>query len=51
VRVERGHHHFREVLVVQEVLKEPWFAWEAMEETGGFHPSGHQGSRENPFGG
>lgn len=33
MRAEGCHHHFVEVLVAQEVLGDPWVAWEAVEET------------------
>lgn len=33
MRVEGCHHHSVEVQVAQEVLGDPWVAWEAVEET------------------
>ena len=32
VTTEGYHHHFVEVLVAQDVLEEPWFICQAMEE-------------------
>jgi hypothetical protein len=38
VREEGYHHQFLEVLVAQDVLEEPWFICQAMEEVGEASP-------------